>query len=154
MLSFLKIEKAGNSTEFKTFEEINKLLFPIGYNPNIFSSGCSVFLIQLDETPIGAFSLKGDSQSAYVFTFGILQHFRCMGFGSQSWLLLEKLVSEMLFSKTIELHVHCTNMKAIEFYKKHGFKIKSMVENYYEDLPCNSAYFLEKNISDQNHTFI
>ncbi|KAM0679708.1 hypothetical protein GINT2_002118 [Glugoides intestinalis] len=153
MVTFFKVERWSDSADLKQFEEINRNLFPVTYSLDSFDREGSFFLIQLDETPIGAFSLKGGDQTTYIYTFGILPSFRCLGLGSEVWVLLEKYISEIFFSKTISLHVNCTNMKAIKFYKKHGFVIKSTIENYYEDLPCNSTYFLEKNISSQYPPF-
>ena len=45
--------------------------------------------------------------------------------------------------ETISLEVDCTNTSAIEFYKKHGFKTKTIRQNYYGK---NDGYLMIKEL--------
>ena len=72
-----------------------------------------------------------------------LQH---LGLGSE---LIEEMKKDAFAKrvKTITLEVRESNEKAINFYKKHGFKVSHVKEQYYVD--CENAIYmiLEVNIN-------
>ncbi|KAJ5070140.1 n-alpha-acetyltransferase 50 [Anaeramoeba ignava] len=64
-------------------------------------------------------------------TFGIDEKFRKRGIGTK---ILKKAIEKIKKNeeiKEIVLHVKKTNINAISFYKKFGFKKKEVIENYY-----------------------
>jgi len=64
---------------------------------------------------------------------------RRKGMGS---VLLKNLMIRHPHARRVYLEVRCDNMEAIKFYKKHGFKIKEKIEDFYTD--GSPAYLMER----------
>lgn len=141
--------KVDSWEKLELLKIINSEIFPVIYSEETYTSmmiqaNYHAFLIECNDELIGAFALEIQNNNVYIFTFGILKEFRNHGIGSYLWREIELLLSNTFNPDKIELHVNVSNSKAIHFYKKHGFEIKDRVENYYEGLPSNTAYLLEK----------
>lgn len=69
---------------------------------------------------------------AHITTIAVDQQFQGYGFGSH---LIEHLISEALNvgCKQMTLEVRVSNEKAIQLYKKHGFKEAGIRKKYYSD---------------------
>lgn len=92
---------------------------------------CHYFLFYYDDKPIGGVMYMDPDNQCSAFSIGdfaIYNEYRGKGFGSKCFkMLLDKIKKDTL---PIYLCAHVNNTKAIELYKKFGFKIaKTMEEN-------------------------
>ncbi|UYP46131.1 Mycothiol acetyltransferase [Candidatus Lokiarchaeum ossiferum] len=79
-----------------------------------------------------------ETQAVELITLAIHPKFQRQGFGNR--LLQRTLVDLQRFNvQVVQLHVKVSNEKAINLYKKHGFKIVETIEEYYDDSK-ESAY--------------
>lgn len=83
----------------------------------------------------------------YIMTINVLKPYRRYQIGSQ---LLEKAIEDCTKGDVskIYLHVLCSNLSAIEFYKNAGFIIKKKLENYYTDLDPPDCFIFEKDLTE------
>lgn len=153
--------EATSSTDRETLIELNRAIFPVTYDQDFYDtmrirSHYHAMLLFYGDRAIGtlAFELEKDAahaSTAYVFTFGILSEFRDRGIGSTAWREAERIIRETYQCSAILLHTQVASARAIGFYRKHGFTIKERIENYYEGLPCNSAYLMRKSCVSEAH---
>ena len=84
--------------------------------------------------------------TVYLMTIAVLEPYRRLGIGT---MLLNRMIEnlEKLGNvRKLKLHVWTTNEGAIEFYKKNGFTMDSIDENYYSSLVPKSAWVIHKEI--------
>ena len=64
--------------------------------------------------------------------------------------MLEKAINDCEVDKIqkMYLHVLCSNESAIEFYKNNGFKVETLLENYYTDLDPPHCYILSRQLQE------
>ncbi|KAI5171601.1 N-alpha-acetyltransferase 50 [Nematocida sp. LUAm3] len=79
----------------------------------------------------------------YVSMFGLIEGKRGKGYGYN----MLKVIEETALQKKLEhiiLHVQVSNLKAIEFYYKQGFKLVKIVKEYYYNIFPRDAFLLRK----------
>lgn len=133
-------------------ERLNDSIFSIKYESsfyrNLFSSqNCYAFIFVRD-TILGTVTFSVNFSNAYIFTFGILPEFRNKGIGSICWKEIEAFLKGNFDCREISLNVHSTNMKAIDFYLKRGFRIDLLIPDYYLDITPSSSYLMKKSIEN------
>lgn len=74
-----------------------------------------------------------------ILMIAVEKHMRKQGIGS---FLLKRLIMEFPDVRKIVLEVRPDNVEALAFYKKHGFRVKEKVDNFYTD--GSAAYLMEK----------
>ena len=77
-------------------------------------------------------------------TITVLKPYRRYGIASK---LLEQATKDCAESKKIKkltLHVQSINKSALQFYDKHGFKVKEELKDYYTDITPGDCMVLEK----------
>ena len=83
--------------------------------------------------PVGFLSSsKIDDNHARIMMFAVDPGFRSMGLGSELLMKL-KHVAMMNGIKHISLEVRPSNMRAITFYRRHGFVPTEILRKYYND---------------------
>lgn len=146
MLHFFQLE----ITEVEIIKQINTELFPISYQNNyydhIFTQGNCNYLVYMNNELIGCVSFNIEGKQVYFYTFGILPNFRLCGIGSAVLIELENFLRASFDCQSFILHVHLCNYRALQFYLKNGYRIKSVLESYYSDMDVSSAYLLGKDL--------
>lgn len=90
-------------------------------------AGHAFTLVYSDKRPIGYISLNTTDEKKYFLNkFYIEVDDQAKGVGSA---LFQYVLSKMPTAETIELYVNRENYKSINFYFKHGFIIKEVVNN-------------------------
>ena len=84
-------------------------------------------------------SAKQSKDELRILMLAVKKEYRGQGIGS---MLLKELLLKFPEVRRIYLEVKVENKKAIKFYKKHGFKIKEKIKDFYTD--GSSAYLMEK----------
>jgi len=84
-------------------------------------------------------SAKQSKEELRILMLAVKKEYRGQGIGS---MLLKELLLRFPEVRRIYLEVKVGNKKAIKFYKKHGFKIKEKIKDFYTD--GSSAYLMEK----------
>lgn len=94
---------------------------------------CHYFLFHYNDRPIGgAMYMDADEQcrAFSIGNFAIYKEYRGKGLGAKCFKMLLNKIKKSDNTLPIYLGVHINNTKAIELYKKFGFKIaKTMKEN-------------------------
>ncbi len=99
------------------------------------NDGHNFILVYDSEIPIGYISFSScDDKNYFLHKFYVDSSIQNKGIGS---LLFNYVLRSIENAKTIELTVNRQNFKAINFYFKHGFKIKSV-----EDFDIGNGYFM------------
>ena len=74
-----------------------------------------------------------------ILMLAVDKDYRRRGIGS---MLLRDLIMRYPHARRVYLEVRCDNLEAIKFYKKHGFRIKEKIEDFYTD--GSPAYLMER----------
>jgi ribosomal-protein-alanine N-acetyltransferase len=106
------------------------------YNPNLFnyfyeSYPQGFWVCDLNHKIIGFLvGIKLTPQNAKILMLSVLKDYQNRGIGSQ---LLKNFLNEIILQNIIkvELEVKTKNYKAIKFYKKNGFEIVDIINNFY-----------------------
>ncbi|KAI5161992.1 N-alpha-acetyltransferase 50 [Nematocida ausubeli] len=79
----------------------------------------------------------------YVILIGIIEKYQGHGYGK---MLLKEIdsISVAYGIPHIFLHVQTSNLRAIEFYYKSGFKLAKLITNYYTNVYPKDAFLLRK----------
>ncbi len=98
------------------------------------------FVYEMDGRVIGFInSVKTDIDELRILMLAVLKEYRGQGIGS-------KLLSHLMLSfpevRRFYLETRVENKDAINFYLKHGFKIKEVLDDFYTD--GGRAYLMEK----------
>ena len=133
--------------DYKDLEKIGQKSLPIYYNIeeicylNIHDDNSLMFKASIDKKIIGFLFCKFDKNinNIHINSIAIDEDFRENGYGTELINYIKK------YNQNITLNVMQTNLIAINFYKKNGFKVKELRENYYENLENNNAYLLHYN---------
>lgn len=82
-------------------------------------------------------------QFMYVILLGVLEAHQGKGYGK---ILLKEIDNLSVFygMEHIMLHVQVSNLRAIEFYYKSGYKLVKLVSNYYNNVYPKDAFLLRK----------
>jgi ribosomal-protein-alanine acetyltransferase len=108
------------------------------YNPNLFNYFYETFpqgfwVCELNHKIIGFLvGVKLNNEIAKILMISVSSLYQKHGIGNQ---LLLNFLREIILQniKKVELEVNIKNYKAIKFYKKNGFEIIDMIENFYEN---------------------
>ena len=105
---------------------------------------------------IGAITCKDDhlkvgdieepQHGAYIMTITVFDKYRRYGIASK---LLQEAMKECCEDREVNyifLDVQENNESALEFYKKHGFAVSHLREDYYTNIEPANSYFLYKEI--------
>lgn len=100
----------------------------------------------LDNEAVGAIACRLEAQGGrarlYIMTLGVLAPYRSRGIGSA---LLRRAMAAVADDDMVVdayLHVHVENEEAVVFYKRAGFHVGELVENYYKKLKPPHAVLL------------
>lgn len=104
------------------------------------------FVLEKSETVIGYIILWVIKEEATIMTFAIAKEYQGKGYGE--FLMRETLKAIKERVKNILLDVRKTNLKAINLYKKIGFKVVRERKGYYSD--GENALLMELELSDES----
>ncbi len=82
------------------------------------------------------------SKVGHIVSIGILPEYRRMGIGMSLMKRAMESLKNHYSCRSVYLEVRVSNMPAIKFYKKLGFKISRVLHGYYKD--GEDAYVMEK----------
>lgn len=147
-----------SETNVGELEKINLAIFPIRYPPQVYKdivqcAGVSFLASVKTEggpRPVGGVSCRLEKAPdvggpiLYIITLGVLAPYRNAGLGAA--LLCRCLDTVRTYLPEVvlaRLHVQVSNVDAIRFYEKHGFKVVETIENYYLRTEPRHAVVLE-----------
>ena len=94
------------------------------------NNGVSFYVIENDDVVIGYIGRYYFFQEAEVLNFVVDESYQRQGYGQK---LFDKMVEDMKDVKKITLEVRASNIKAINFYTKNGFKQVGVRKKYYKN---------------------
>lgn len=97
-------------------------------------NGQEYFLIYVNNTPTGYFSITKKGNECFLNKLYVLTEEHTKGIGS---VVMKEIIQKSEGKKRITLTVNRQNYKAINFYFKHGFKIKSV-----DDFDIGNGFFM------------
>ena len=97
-------------------------------------NGQEYFLIYVNNTPTGYFSITKKGDVCFLNKLYVLTEEHTKGIGS---VVMKEIIQKSEGKKRITLTVNRQNYKAINFYFKHGFKIKSV-----DDFDIGNGFFM------------
>jgi ribosomal protein S18 acetylase RimI-like enzyme len=135
----------------KLLRRLNQTIFPVNYNEkfykDVLESGQLAKLAFFNDVVVGVvccrLDLADNGKHLYIMTLGCLFTYRRLGVGTT----MLKHVIDHASKKGVDdiyLHVQSSNNGAIEFYKKFGFEIVGVKEDYYKRIEPSSALVLKK----------
>lgn len=151
MMEDLKLRRVEKTEDWMELRELNRQILRITYDSEFYDTmmiknNQYAFILCGLNREVGAFSFEVSQNTAYVFTFGIVESLRGIGLGRKAWVMVEDLLKSVYSCTKVVLHVQQSSMEAVRFYKQQGFDIIELIEDYYEGLVCNAAYLLNKDI--------
>ncbi|KRZ93293.1 N-alpha-acetyltransferase 50 [Trichinella sp. T8] len=153
-----EIEKQLNlcscKEKYPVEERINGIVFPVNYNARFYEDVLSTTNIAkfayFNDIVVGAMCcrilLVNNEKKLYIMTLGCLPNYRRFGLGT---MMLEHVFDYCRKNSSISgifLHVQVNNDVALEFYRKFGFEVHSVVENYYKRITPADAFLLVKRL--------
>lgn len=130
----IRLRKASNA-DIKEIERQNAIYFGVSSSEAILpeegeKNGAITYMVELGEKVIGKIKVDRDQNAAFISGFGIVPEFRSRGYGRQT---LSKILSMLNEEEVydVALDVAVENEKALNLYKRCGFKAQSIM-NYYE----------------------
>ncbi|HDN96200.1 MAG TPA: ribosomal-protein-alanine N-acetyltransferase [Thermoplasmatales archaeon] len=143
-----QIQMAVRNFEYKDLEEVWEIAkealeenYTMDFLLYLWQINPDGFLVAEKNGKIVGFilSAKQSKDELRILMLAVKKEYRGQGIGS---MLLKELLLKFPEVRRIYLEVKVENKKAIKFYKKHGFKIKEKLDNFYTD--GSSAYLMEK----------
>eukprot|EP00249_Psilotum_nudum_P004261 c17801_g1_i1 orf=427-951(-) len=135
-------------------KKLSAVLFPITYQEKYYAralaSGGFSKLACYGNNFVGCIACRIErtfgGKRLCIMTLGILAPYRRLGIGSK---LMENVLD--LCARTPEilevyLHVQTNNEEALEFYKKFGFEVIEIMQNYYKRIDPPDCFLLSKSI--------
>jgi ribosomal-protein-alanine N-acetyltransferase len=152
----LPIFRSAKQEDASTLDKINRICLPENYDQEHWRKVLERFgdlsYVALDSTviigyclclPHHAYTIK--NPEAMIYSLAVLPNYRGKGIG-KGLLLKSMLVCRKIDkSFTFYLNVRTSNKKAIELYKRFGFKTISIVVNYYK-LPIEDSLYMRQGI--------
>lgn len=139
------------NSDIKKIVEIEEEAFSDPWSENAFLSllenkGLTHYYVleDINKNILGYFGILIVLDECQIHTIAIDHNYRKKGLGS---LMIEKIIDISMdrFVKTINLEVDINNEKAVNLYKKFGFKQVGYIKDYYKN-PKSDAYIMEKNL--------
>ncbi|XP_053213079.1 N-alpha-acetyltransferase 50-like [Panonychus citri] len=137
----------------KSLRRINQVVFPVIYNDKFYKdvllAGELAKIAFYNDIVVGGVCCRidttNDQKRVYIMTLGCLASYRGQGIGT---MMLQHVLSyaEKNDLDGLFLHVQINNEGAINFYKKFGFEIIDVKENYYKRIEPAAAYVLQKDL--------
>ena len=138
------------------FKKINEATLEVGYSEKFYITILSQwqefsYFAYISDLAIASLSARretrNDEECIYMMTCSVLKPYRLLKVGSQLIKKLEDLAKSAGVKK-IFLHVWTASEHAYNFYTALHFEKVEEIPDYYSDLNPQSAYVLEKTISD------
>ncbi|KAL7329430.1 N-alpha-acetyltransferase 50 [Mucor circinelloides] len=139
--------------------DLHARVFPIAYGQKFYNevlnAGELAKMVYYDNEYAGAICCRKEPSKyanftarVYMMTLGVLKKYRNLGLGS---ILIEHIVETLRRQSdpivtSIYLHVQTVNEAAIRFYTRNGFRIQSIVPDYYKLIENRDAYILARPI--------
>ncbi|KAL9553533.1 hypothetical protein MBANPS3_003235 [Mucor bainieri] len=139
--------------------DLHARVFPIAYGQKFYNevlnAGELAKMVYYDNEYAGAICCRKEPSKyanftarVYMMTLGVLKKYRNLGLGS---ILIEHIVETLRRQSdpivtSIYLHVQTVNEAAIRFYTRNGFRIQSIVPDYYKLIENRDAYILVRPI--------
>ncbi|KAF1803979.1 acyl-CoA N-acyltransferase [Mucor lusitanicus] len=139
--------------------DLHARVFPIAYGQKFYNevlnAGELAKMVYYDNEYAGAICCRKEPSKyanftarVYMMTLGVLKKYRNLGLGS---ILIEHIVETLRRQSdpivtSIYLHVQTVNEAAIRFYTRNGFRIQSIVPDYYKLIEDRDAYILVRPI--------
>ncbi len=135
--------------EYKDLEEVYEIArnsleedYAIDFFLYLWQFADAFLIAEKDGKVVGfIIAIKPSYQEMRILMLAVDKLYRRQGIGSN---LIRELILRHPEIRKINLEVKVNNKEAIKFYKKHGFKIKEKIENFYTD--GSSAYIMEKTL--------
>ncbi|KAI8058916.1 putative acetyltransferase san [Gilbertella persicaria] len=137
--------------------DLHRRVFPVSYGhrfyDEVLNAGELAKMIYYDNHYAGAICCRLElskyikyTARIYMMTLGVLKHYRNLGLGS---LLIEHVMEKARSSTnpiitSLYLHVQTVNEAAIRFYLRNGFRIQTIVHDYYKLIDNRDAYILSR----------
>jgi len=143
----------------KQMKCLNRAIFPVHYNDRFYKdvqeAGELSKLAYFNDIVVGAVCCRIDSSDdrrrLYIMTLGCLPVYRRLGLGTVMLEHVFQLCERDRSIESIYLHVQINNKTALDFYKKFGFNVVEVVQNYYKRIEPADAYVLERNVKGQQN---
>ena len=135
---------------FKDLERINEIERYTNENPwsfknfeSSFHAGNSSIVLKIDNEIIGYAFFSVAATDSHLLNITVSKDHQRNGYGKK---ILEQVVfqSKVLGATVIFLEVRVSNLKAINFYERFGFKRDAIRYNYYEGDPREDALLMSK----------
>ncbi|CEP08043.1 hypothetical protein [Parasitella parasitica] len=145
--------------------DLHSRVFPIVYGQKFYdevlNAGELAKIVYYDNEYAGAICCRKEPSKyanftarVYMMTLGVLKKYRNLGLGMYTLkcsILIEHIVQILKRQSdpvitSIYLHVQTVNEAAIRFYGRNGFRIQSVVPNYYKQIENRDAYILVRPI--------
>ncbi|EPB85411.1 hypothetical protein HMPREF1544_07782 [Mucor circinelloides 1006PhL] len=139
--------------------DLHARVFPIAYGQKFYNevlnAGELAKMVYYDNEYAGAICCRKEPSKyanftarVYMMTLGVLKKYRNLGLGT---ILIEHIVETLRRQSdpivtSIYLHVQTVNEAAIRFYTRNGFRIQSIVPDYYKLIENRDAYILVRPI--------
>lgn len=153
-----RIELGNVTTEtLPELMDLHARVFPVSYGEKFYdevlNAGELAKLIYYDKHYAGAVCCRLEPSKyanytarVYIMTLGVLKFYRNLGLGS---ILIEHIMEIARRATTpiitsIYLHVQTVNEQAIRFYTRNGFRIQTVVHDYYKLIENRDAYILTR----------
>ncbi len=136
-----------NPSQLGEIIEITKKNLTERYNDFVYldiqKSWPSAFIVGMSDQTMAGFICGGitGEKEARILMLAVDTPFRNNGIGTGLMTIFEQEAIKVKVSK-VRLEVRTDNQGAIDFYKKHGYSISSLLPSYYND--GSDAYTMEK----------
>ena len=134
-------------------QQCNKECLPLSYSTleymSILCMNYNIILIAEKENELcGYLYAQHTSNVLHIMSFGIYNKYRRNGIGTKLVSKIEKVAKDHKCN-ILSLNVHTANIVGIKFYKKNGFKMTKILQNYYQGslkAKTQDAYRFEKKL--------
>ncbi|OAG28805.1 hypothetical protein NEDG_00944 [Nematocida displodere] len=163
----------GDANKISRIKEVNQKIFPVVYHNDfyqkLFAEDVQTFMLEAfpadqvsESVYAGIVSVRiakqasehrkredtlcvcGNNESSiYVILLGVIEALRGQGYGKGLVSKIEEIARDNSIDHIV-LHVQVSNLRAIEFYHKLGFKLIRLVKDYYSNVMPRDAFLLRR----------